>query len=81
MWSALIVTGWLDVQARALDRDERRDPRRGVRGPTSALEYLCWPAAAVLGNAVGGIVIVAPLDYGLVVAGGGRRGERKRASA
>jgi hypothetical protein len=35
----------------------------------------------VLGNAVGGVVIVALLNYGQVMAGGGRRGARKRASA
>jgi formate/nitrite transporter FocA (FNT family) len=50
-------------------------------GPVSGVDYLRWLAAAVLGNAVGGVVIVALLNYGQVMAGSGRRGERKGASA
>jgi formate-nitrite transporter family protein len=52
-----------------------------LAGPISGLNYLRWLAAAVLGNAVGGVVIVALLNYGQVMAGGGRRGARKGASA
>ena len=52
-----------------------------LAGPVGGVSYLRWLAAAVLGNAVGGVVIVALLNYGQVMAGGGRRGARKRASA
>jgi len=52
-----------------------------LAGPISGLDYVRWLAAAVLGNAVGGVVIVALLNYGQVMAGGGRRSGRKRASA
>lgn len=52
-----------------------------LAGPVSGLNYLRWLAAAVAGNAVGGVVIVALLNYGQVMAGSGRRGARSRASA
>lgn len=52
-----------------------------LAGPVGGLDYFRWLVAAVLGNAAGGIVIVALLNYGQVMAGGGRRDERRRGSA
>lgn len=49
-------------------------------GSTGALDYVRWLAAATLGNAVGGVVMVALLNYGQVMAGGGERGARKRSA-
>lgn len=49
-------------------------------GAVSGWSYVRWLAAATFGNVAGGILIVALLNYGQVMAGGGRRGAR-RASA
>ncbi len=46
-------------------------------GSVGGWHYLAWLVAATLGNIAGGIVIVALLNYGQVMAGGGRRGGRK----
>lgn len=46
-----------------------------LHGPVGGLDYLRWLAAAALGNAAGGVIIVALLNYGQVMAGGGRRAE------
>jgi hypothetical protein len=57
------------------------DAEEEITRTSSGLEYLQWLVAAVLGNALGGVVIVALLNYGQVMAGGGRRGDGRRASA
>ena len=46
-------------------------------GPAGAWSFVRWLAAATLGNALGGVVIVALLNYGQVMAGGGQRGARR----
>jgi formate/nitrite transporter FocA (FNT family) len=46
-------------------------------GSVGAWDYVRWLAAATLGNAAGGVVIVALLNYGQVMAGGGRRGAHR----
>jgi formate/nitrite transporter FocA (FNT family) len=43
-----------------------------LEGPVSGGEALAWLVAAVLGNAVGGVVIVSLLNYGQVHAGEAR---------
>ena len=40
-----------------------------LSGGVSAGAYLAWLAAATLGNIVGGVFIVAVLNYGQVVVG------------
>ncbi|MGH3048630.1 MAG: formate/nitrite transporter family protein [Gaiellaceae bacterium] len=42
-------------------------------GTISTVHYLRWLGGATLGNAVGGVLMVALLNYGQVMAGGGRR--------
>lgn len=52
-------------------------------GAVSGWRYLSWLSAATLGNAAGGILIVALLNYGQVMAGGAggrRRGGRGRSA-
>ena len=39
-------------------------------GQVSVGDYLYWLSAAVLGNAIGGVVIVSLLNYGQVIGGG-----------
>ncbi|HET7572881.1 MAG TPA: formate/nitrite transporter family protein [Gaiellaceae bacterium] len=43
-------------------------------GALSGWRFLSWLSAATLGNVAGGVLIVALLNYGQVMAGGGRRG-------
>ncbi len=44
-----------------------------LNGTVGGWHYVTWLVAATLGNVAGGVVIVALLNYGQVMAGGGRR--------
>jgi formate-nitrite transporter family protein len=49
-------------------------------GAVGGWRYVAWLTAATLGNVAGGVLIVALLNYGQVMAGSGRRAGRKRSA-
>jgi len=49
-------------------------------GAVGGWRYLSWLVAATAGNVAGGVLIVALLNYGQVMAGGGRRAARRRSA-